>query len=237
MKKAVEGVLRRGKTLAFSVIASETGNFIPPVRYARRAAGFVNDLFGRPLASEEELARRTAETERLEVLAEAFPNARIITAAPVVDDIWRSLPLKIKRWGPMLGANGPHHPVVPEALAGNSFTLEGNEIRVLGPMQGDHVHATALWVPSINTLIAGDLLSDAELDDLLGRYAHELRLKILGLEELERRGTGPSFGSPRQKVLWQAINARALALHRSEEEWARNVRWAAARVAKEISHP
>jgi len=94
----------------------------------------------------------------LEVLAEAFPNARIITAAPVVDDIWRSLPLKIKRWGPMLGANGPHHPVVPEALAGNSFTLEGNEIRVLGPMQGDHVHATALWVPSISTLIAGDLL-------------------------------------------------------------------------------
>jgi glyoxylase-like metal-dependent hydrolase (beta-lactamase superfamily II) len=48
--------------------------------------------------------------------------------------------------------------VVPEALAGSSFTLEGNEIRVLGPLQGDHVHATALWVPSISTLIAGDLL-------------------------------------------------------------------------------
>lgn len=94
----------------------------------------------------------------LEVLAEAFPDARIITAAPVVEDIWRSLPLKIKRWGPMLGANGPHHPVVPQALEGNTFTLEGNEIRVLGPMQGDHVHATALWVPSIRTLIAGDLL-------------------------------------------------------------------------------
>jgi glyoxylase-like metal-dependent hydrolase (beta-lactamase superfamily II) len=94
----------------------------------------------------------------LEVFAEAFPNARIITAAPVVDDMWRSLPLKIKRWGPLLGANGPHHPVVPEALTDTSFTLEGNEIRVLGPMQGDHVHATALWIPSISTVIAGDLL-------------------------------------------------------------------------------
>jgi len=75
----------------------------------------------------------------LEVLAQAFPNARIVTAAPVVDDIWRSLPFKLRRWGPMLGANGPRHPVVPESLAGDSFTLEGNEIRVLGPLQGDHV--------------------------------------------------------------------------------------------------
>ena len=116
----------------------------------------------------------------LEVLAEAFPNARIITAAPVVDDIWRSLPLKIKRWGPTLGANGPRHPVVPEALAGNSFTLEGNEIRVLGPMQGDHVHATALWVPSISTLIAGDLLF-ADVHLWLGEHTPAQRKAWLGV--------------------------------------------------------
>ena len=116
----------------------------------------------------------------LEVLAEAFPNARIITAAPVVEDIWRSLPLKIKRWGPMLGANGPHHPVVPEALAGDSFTLEGNEIRVLGPMQGDHVHATALWVPSIGALIAGDLLF-ADVHLWLGEHTSAQRKAWLGV--------------------------------------------------------
>jgi glyoxylase-like metal-dependent hydrolase (beta-lactamase superfamily II) len=100
----------------------------------------------------------------LEVLAEAFPNAAIVTAPAVVDDIWRSLPLKMKRWGPLLGPNGPHHPVVPQALQGASIDLEGREIRVLGPMQGDHVHATALYVPSIGALIGGDLLfSDVHL--------------------------------------------------------------------------
>lgn len=31
-------------------------------------------------------------------------------------------------------------------------------MKVLGPMQGDHVHATALYVPSIHALFAGDLL-------------------------------------------------------------------------------
>ena len=94
----------------------------------------------------------------LEVLAEAFPNAQIITPPKVVEDIWRSLPLKIKRWGPLLGANGPRRPVVPNAIEASSFTLEGHEIRILGPMQGDHVHASALHIPSIGALIAGDLL-------------------------------------------------------------------------------
>jgi glyoxylase-like metal-dependent hydrolase (beta-lactamase superfamily II) len=110
----------------------------------------------------------------LEVLAQAFPDARMVTAAPVVDDIWRSLPFKLKRWGPMLGANGPRHPVVPQALQGDSLTLEGNEIRVLGPMQGDHVHATALWVPSISALIAGDLLF-ADVHLWLGEHTPDQR--------------------------------------------------------------
>ncbi len=36
--------------------------------------------------------------------------------------------------------------------------LEGQPLQVLGPMAGDHHHATALWAPSIKTLFAGDLV-------------------------------------------------------------------------------
>ena len=36
--------------------------------------------------------------------------------------------------------------------------LEGHALKVLGPMQGDHVHATALWAPDIKALFAGDLV-------------------------------------------------------------------------------
>ena len=94
----------------------------------------------------------------MEVITQAFPDVEVISDAQVVDDIWRSIPLKIKRWGPMLADNGPRYPVAPTALDGNSFTLEGHEIQVLGPMQGDHHHATALYVPSLKALIAGDLV-------------------------------------------------------------------------------
>ena len=94
----------------------------------------------------------------MDVIAEAFPDAQIVAHPIVVADIWRSLPLKVKRWSPMLGPNGPAHPSAPVAMASDTIMLEGHALKVLGPMQGDHVHATALWVPDIKALIAGDLV-------------------------------------------------------------------------------
>ncbi len=94
----------------------------------------------------------------LEVLTETFPDAKVVAHPTVVADIWRSLPYKVKRWSPMLGANGPKRPTAPTALEGDTIMLEGHELKVLGPMQGDHAHATALYAPDIGALFAGDLL-------------------------------------------------------------------------------
>ncbi|MEH6828989.1 MBL fold metallo-hydrolase [Parasphingorhabdus sp.] len=94
----------------------------------------------------------------MEVITDAFPSAKVVAHPVVVADIWRSLPFKVKRWGPALGVNGPRHPTAPAALESDTIMLEGREIRVIAPMQGDHVHATALWVPSIKALFPGDLV-------------------------------------------------------------------------------
>lgn len=94
----------------------------------------------------------------LDVLAESFPGADIIAAPAVVEDIWRSIPLKLKRWGPLLGSNGPKHPVAPRAFEASFFELEGQRLEILGPMQGDHLHSTALYVPALKALICGDLV-------------------------------------------------------------------------------
>ncbi|MCL6250867.1 MBL fold metallo-hydrolase [Altererythrobacter sp. KTW20L] len=94
----------------------------------------------------------------MEVLTEAFPNARVVAHPTVVADIWRSLPFKVVRWSPMLGANGPAYPSAPQALESDVILLEGHELRVLGPMQGDHRHSTVLWIPAIRALVAGDIV-------------------------------------------------------------------------------
>lgn len=94
----------------------------------------------------------------MEVITQAFPNARVVSAPEVVADIWKSIPAKVKRWGPMLGANGPRYPTAPAPLTERFLVLEGQRIEVIGPLQGDHSNSTALYVPSAKTLIAGDLL-------------------------------------------------------------------------------
>jgi glyoxylase-like metal-dependent hydrolase (beta-lactamase superfamily II) len=93
----------------------------------------------------------------VDVFLDLFPGVEVITAPEIVNDIWRSYPLKFKRWGAMLGANGPRFPVNISPAKGSTLTLEGQKIRILGPMQGDHVHATAIYVPSLKAVICGDL--------------------------------------------------------------------------------
>ncbi len=94
----------------------------------------------------------------MEVLQDAFPDAKIVAHPVVSADIWRSLPFKVKRWYPVLGVNAPRHPTAPAALESDTILLEGKELKVLGPVQGDHIHATALWAPSIKALFPGDLV-------------------------------------------------------------------------------
>lgn len=93
-----------------------------------------------------------------EVITNAFPEAKVISAPAVVADIWRSIPFKIKRWGPMLGKNGPRYPTAPDEWEADVIELEGHRVEIIGPMQGDHHNATALYVPSLRAVIAGDLV-------------------------------------------------------------------------------
>jgi glyoxylase-like metal-dependent hydrolase (beta-lactamase superfamily II) len=93
----------------------------------------------------------------LDVLTDAFPDAKVFAHAAVVKDMVRSVPIKFARWSPELGANAPQRQVIPEPVSGDAVTLEGHALKILGPMQGDHARATVVWDPESRTLIAGDL--------------------------------------------------------------------------------
>src|SRR5438270_9727446 len=71
----------------------------------------------------------------VEVLTDAFPDARVVASGQVVEDIWKSIPLKLKRWGPLLGRNGPRHPMAPTAPEQDHFELEGPRFDALVPTQ------------------------------------------------------------------------------------------------------
>ncbi len=92
----------------------------------------------------------------LEVIRTAFPGVKIVAIPPVAAAIEAAFAKKIAQWGPRLGANGPSKVVLPAPLASNALELEGHQIEIIGPLQGDAFNNTLLWIPSLQAVIAGD---------------------------------------------------------------------------------
>lgn len=93
----------------------------------------------------------------LATLHAAFPDARIVATAQTVAHIQATKDAKLKVWGPQLGANAPAELLVPMPLQGDTLTLEGQELKVIG-LDGPSPERTALWVPSIRTVMGGVLV-------------------------------------------------------------------------------
>ncbi|AMP13555.1 MBL fold metallo-hydrolase [Collimonas pratensis] len=93
----------------------------------------------------------------LEVLKAAYPDARIVAPAPVVAHIKATMDGKLAFWGPKLGANAPKQLIVPEPLEGNTLTLEGRKLEVIG-LDGASPDRTFVWIPSLKAVVGGVLV-------------------------------------------------------------------------------
>jgi len=96
----------------------------------------------------------------LPVVKQAFPDARVVSIKASADDVNTSGDFKIEYWGKVLGHNGAKTKVFVETLKQPLIMLEGKRIEILGPFQGDAPNSSVVWVPSIKTLIASDLIFD-----------------------------------------------------------------------------
>lgn len=56
-------------------------------------------------------------------------------------------------WGPKLDANGPANIIYPEILKGDSFTVDGKVLNVIG--LDKHPKRTFVWIPSIKAVVGG----------------------------------------------------------------------------------
>ncbi len=91
------------------------------------------------------------------VFLEAFPNVQLIAVPKVCLNIGISIPGRLKVWSGMLSKNGPKHVVAPQPHEESFIMLEGERLNILGPMAGDHHDSTCIHIPSIDTLITGDI--------------------------------------------------------------------------------
>jgi glyoxylase-like metal-dependent hydrolase (beta-lactamase superfamily II) len=90
-------------------------------------------------------------------IKQAFPKAKLVTHPAALAEMKKTWQAKVKQWAPMFGALVPEQPALPAALPGKTITLEGQTLEIkTGP--GDSADNSYVWIPSIKTVIAGDIV-------------------------------------------------------------------------------
>lgn len=95
----------------------------------------------------------------LERIKAAYPNARIVATPQTVAHIKETMDGKLAFWGPKLGADAPKTLVVPEVLEGDTLTLEGQALKVVG-LDGKQPDRSFVWIPSIKAVVGGVVLAN-----------------------------------------------------------------------------
>jgi len=90
----------------------------------------------------------------IEVLKQAFPDAKVVATEPTLKKIEATLPTKLQVWGPRLGANAPKQVPLPDKLAGSTISLEGQALEVRG-LDDALPHRSYVWIPSIRAIVGG----------------------------------------------------------------------------------
>jgi glyoxylase-like metal-dependent hydrolase (beta-lactamase superfamily II) len=93
----------------------------------------------------------------LAVIKQAFPKAKLVALPAVVAEIKKTWQAKVKQWGPMYGELVPQKPELPVALKGTTLALEGQTLEIKSA-QGDSADNTYVWIPSIKTVVTGDIV-------------------------------------------------------------------------------
>lgn len=96
----------------------------------------------------------------LEVIKQAFPSARAVALPGAVAAIERTWKAKVDQWGPIYHDAITSAPVLPTALEGTTIRLEGQALEIVGPVQGDDAENSFVWIPSLRTVITGDIVSN-----------------------------------------------------------------------------
>ena len=93
----------------------------------------------------------------LEILTKKFPQAQVLATAEVIKDIQQTAPGKLDYWKPIYKSDLADSFVVPTAVQTDSLTLEGEKIQIVKLGAGESESAAALYIPSLQTLVSGDL--------------------------------------------------------------------------------
>ena len=92
-------------------------------------------------------------------IAKVFPKARVVAIPSEANIINKQFFGKIEIWEATIGAHNVCRDIVNvDALKENYLELEGHRLEIISKVMGDMRYNTMVWMPSIKTLYASDVL-------------------------------------------------------------------------------
>lgn len=95
----------------------------------------------------------------LDVINEAFPDAKIIASPATIAYISSSKDAKLAYWSPILKDEAPKRLIVPSPVDGDSFQIDGYPIEIKG-MDSDTPYRTFLWISKLKAIIGPAMLGN-----------------------------------------------------------------------------
>jgi len=90
----------------------------------------------------------------LDTIKAAYPDVKILATPQTVAHIRETMAGKLAFWGPKLGADAPQQTIVPDVLEGDTLTLEGKKLHVVG-LDGPQPERSFVWIPSLRAVVGG----------------------------------------------------------------------------------
>jgi len=123
------------------------------------------------------------------VIAQAFPKAKVVAIASEAALMNTQFFGKLEHWEGVIGAHNVCRLETKfEALPENSLELEGQKFEILTKVMGDMRYNTMVWMPSIKTLYASDVLFN-EAHPFTCECTKEERAQwIVDVDKIEKMG-------------------------------------------------
>lgn len=158
-------------------------------------------------------------------IAEAFPEARVLALPEDADMINSQFFGKAEIWEEVIG---PHNvcrkTVAVEPLSADHLELEGHRLEVIPRVMGDMRYNSMVWIPSIKTLYASDVLFNQAHPFTCEVTAEERRQWIAEIDKIEAMGAEviiPGHQKPGMQFDRSSLDFTRDYLLATEEELAR----------------
>lgn len=158
-------------------------------------------------------------------IAEAFPKARVVAVPSEADIINKQFFGKIEIWENTIGAHNVCRKTTSvESLDVDFLELEGQRLEIISKVVGDMKYNTMVWIPSIKTLYASDVLFNQAHPFTCEITAEERKEWIEAIDKIETMGAEviiPGHQRPGMQFDKSSLDFTREYLVATEEELAR----------------